>query len=122
MEQLSATTSFELDRRRQKKDGTYTVKMLVIFNRKFKRYQTPFSLDSESFNKVLSPKPRGEFKDVSIKLNALEEKANKIIKKLEVFSYEAFEKKFLVNKNGWNNVFNAFDQQKYESHCKSFRN
>jgi integrase len=111
MEQFSATTSFELDRRRQKNDGTFPVKLLVIYNRKFKRYKTEFSLDPESFTKVLSPKPRGEFKDISIKLNFIEEKAIKIIKDLPVFTYEAFEKKFLISKNDWNDVFSFFDQQ-----------
>jgi integrase/recombinase XerD len=111
MEQLLATTSFELDRRRQKTDGSYPVKMLVIYHRKFKRYKTDYSLDEDSFTKVLLPKPRGEFKDISIKLKLLEEKARQIIKGMSTFSYEAFEKKFLSKKSDWKSVFVAFEQQ-----------
>lgn len=111
MEQLAATTSFELDRRREKNDGTFPVKMLVIFNRKFKRYKTDFSLDPDSFEKVLAPKPRNEYKDIRIKLNVLEEKALTIIKDMSAFSFEAFDKKFLTKKADWNNVFTAFDEQ-----------
>lgn len=111
MEQLSATTSLELDRRRQKKDGTFPVKLLVIFNRKFKRYKTSFSLDQESFEKVMSPKSRNDNRDIRIKLNALEEKAIEIIKGLPAFSYEAFEKKYLIKRTDWNNALTVFDQQ-----------
>jgi len=111
MEQLLATTSFELDRRRQKKDGTFPVKLLVIFNRKFKRYKTNFSFDPKSFEKIMNPKPRNEYKDTRNKLNGVEEKAREIIKGLKTFSYDAFEKKYLVKRIDWNNVFNAFDQQ-----------
>lgn len=111
MEQLAATTTFELDRRRQKKNGTFPVKLMVTHDRKFKRYKTAYSLDPESFDKILSPKPRGENKDISIKLKLLEEKARGIIKNLEVFSFETFEKNFLGKKTDRQNVFSVFDQQ-----------
>ncbi|MBU0486426.1 MAG: site-specific integrase [Bacteroidetes bacterium] len=111
MEKLSATTSFELDKRRQKNDGSYPVKLLVIYNRKFKRYKTEFSFDPDSFEKVLAPKPRGEFKDIRFKLNQIEEKAHKIIKSLTSFSYEAFEKKFLAKNSAKGNAFEIFDEQ-----------
>jgi hypothetical protein len=111
MKDMSATTSFELDRRRQKNNGSYPVKLIVTHNRKFKRYKTDFSMDPESFEKVLSQKPRGEYKDIRINLSALEDKARIIIKELPEFSFEAFEKKFLMKKSDWDNIFSAFDYQ-----------
>lgn len=111
MEHLRATTSFELDRRRQKKNGKFPLKLLVIYDRKFKRYKTDFSLDDDSFKKIFAPKPKGDFKDIRIKLSAVEDKALNIIKDLPSFSFPAFEKKFLIKKADWNNVFVAFDQE-----------
>lgn len=91
---LKASTSIILDNRRPLKDGTYPVKLRIIFNRKTKYYGTKYSLTEEDFAKVQSPKPRGDFKDLSIAINAIEQKAIEIIDKLLTFSFEAFEKRF----------------------------
>lgn len=106
-----ATTSFELDKRRQKKDGSYPLKMLVIHNRLFKRYATDVTLDQDSFDKVFSSNPRGEYKEIRNLLSAIEDKAISIIRDLHEFSYPAFERRFLIKKSDWDNVFVAYDQQ-----------
>lgn len=111
MEKLVATLALELDKRREKVDKTYPVKLMVTYNRKFKRYATGFCFTEADYKEVCKINPKGKYKDMHLKLKAIESKALLIIKELEEFRYETFEKKFLVNKSEWDNVYALFDYE-----------
>ncbi|QMU30535.1 site-specific integrase [Adhaeribacter radiodurans] len=87
-------TSIILDTRRVLKDGSYPVKLRLTHARQRKYFLTPYNLTEEDFAKVKSDKPRGKFKELEITFQAIEQRAIDILKKLEVFTFDAFEKKF----------------------------
>ena len=111
----SVTTAIILDTRRQKKDGTYPVKLRVTFRRKQKMYGTVFSLTQEDFDKAMvDPKPRKENKEIMLKLTTVEKRAIDIIDKLKDFTFQAFESQFLEQTRNWESVFHAY-QDYYEN-------
>jgi len=89
------TTSIYLEKRQPKKDGTCGVKLRVCYNRKRKYYAIGKESFSESdFEKILLGNCRGQQKEVHIRWKAIENKARKVIKDLDNFSFEAFENAF----------------------------
>ena len=87
-------TSILLDTRRVLKDGSYPVKLRLTHARQRKYFLTPYNLTEEDFAKVKSDKPRGKFKELEITFQAIEQRAIDVLKKLEVFTFDEFEKKF----------------------------
>ncbi|TDH23975.1 hypothetical protein EXU57_15900 [Segetibacter sp. 3557_3] len=77
---MSATTAIILDTRRPLKDGTYPVKLRVTHNRAQKYYPTPFNLSKEDFEKSQGGKPRHDYKDISLKLQANERRQSTLSK------------------------------------------
>ncbi|MEM7037592.1 MAG: Arm DNA-binding domain-containing protein, partial [Bacteroidota bacterium] len=72
---MQATTAIILDTRRKKKDGTFPVKLRVTHNRKQKFYGTKISLTKSDFEKATGSRPRKEFKELQIQMQAIEQKA-----------------------------------------------
>lgn len=91
---LGVTTSIIHDKRIQKKDGTFAVKLRLTFNREQKYYPLNVSLTPEDWEKTQAPKPRGEYKDHQTFFNKVEQKALEIIREIDPFSFQIFEKKF----------------------------
>jgi site-specific recombinase XerD len=86
--------SITLDKRREKKNGKYPVKLRVFTPqpRKQKLYPTKFEFTEEEFKSIwLTKKPKNEDKPNRTRLRAIEEKAQDIADKLDYFSFEAFE-------------------------------
>lgn len=106
---MGITTTILLDERRALKDGTYPVKLRITFRRKQKHYPTQYCLTKEEFEKTQSQKPRGVFKEMQLSFQAIEQKARGEIEKLQAFTFEAFEKRFLENSTK-DDVFAAFSQ------------
>jgi len=110
----SATLFF--DTRRQMKDGTYPVKLVIYFNGKKKRYDTKISLTIEQWEKVNS----ANLKDKTLKkkksdLEAIKIEAGKNIDILgEQFTFDMFEQLFFdkeIKKKSQNqNVYLAFEE------------
>src|ERR1700741_2457335 len=95
MTTLKATTSLFHDLRYAKKDGTYPIKLCVIFNRKNRLYKTGFSLSKENWAKLHTLKAGKELKEIRIDLDLILDKVNTIIKyDLPEFSFPAFEKAY----------------------------
>ncbi len=108
------TTAGVLFKKRQKKNGTYPVKLRLTSDRK----QMYCSIDSKNrvyefteddFNKITGPKPRGEFKEIQLEFSLIEEKAQKIIKSLSDFSFEQFKIHFGISGSNLRNVFHYLD-------------
>lgn len=92
----NVSSAVVLDKRIQRKDGSYAVKLRLTFNRKQRYYPINISLTPEDWEKVQAPNPRKNAKELKLYLNSIEEKAIKIIRSMELFSFEEFE--MLYNK------------------------
>jgi len=98
-------TSIYFDSRRIKKDGTYPIKLRVTYNRRQRYYNTGISMTEEKFKHVTEDiKPREEYKKIKLEFASIENKAQDVIDKLPYFSFDAFERKFLVAEGDKTNV------------------
>lgn len=90
------TTSIVLDKRSERKDGTFPLKLRITYQRKYKYYGIKMaSLIEADYNKIYAKKPKGAFKQMRMQYDAIESRAIYIIDHvLDDFSYEAFEKEF----------------------------
>ncbi|MCT4643688.1 MAG: site-specific integrase [Carboxylicivirga sp.] len=102
------TTSVVLDKRIQKKDKTYAVKLRVTYNRIQKYYPINEYFTIEEWNKIHSKKPRKVYKDHLLYHNEIELKARSIVRELHPFTFTAFEKKFNQKPLSASNVFSAY--------------
>lgn len=87
--------SIVLDKRFKKSDNTFSVKLRVFTTtpRKQKLYNTLFSFTEKEFASIWqTTKPRSEYKDIRLQLQALETKANEVAKKLSNFNFDDFER------------------------------
>ena len=95
---MSVSTTITLDKRRVKqKTGKYPVKLLVTFEREPRRYQTIYELSEEEFKKLSSPRISPELQKIKDKLREIQWQSEKIARGLEPFSFEEFEKDFILN-------------------------
>jgi len=84
------TTGIHLDRRRETKEG-YPVKLRVTFYRQPRYFDTGQRLSANEFQRLSELNPRGDLKEIKVKLSVCEKKAEKIINDLgEQFSFEKF--------------------------------
>lgn len=79
------STAIVLFKKRQKKNGKYPAKLRVTKDRKQMYYNIDtkdrvYEFSEEEFEKITSPKPRGEYKEIQIEFSLIEEKAQRIIK------------------------------------------
>lgn len=91
-------TGIVLDTRRAKKDGTYPVKLRLTYQRKQKYYPTKFSFTEDEFAKIMQLRPPKNFKEVQVKLQAIEARANKILEKMPAFTFDLFQEYFTDGK------------------------
>ena len=95
MREETANTSFFLDASRPNAESKCMVKLNVYCKPDKKRYATGIHLTSDEWTKLNSPKLKNnDLKEVRQKLNAIEAKAKKVIKGLDVFSFVSFEDGF----------------------------
>jgi len=95
---MSVSTTITLDTRRLKKrTGKYPVKLLVTHDRVPTRYQTIYELTEEEFKKLSSPRIGTDLQSIREKLKEVQWNAEKVAKTLEPFSFEEFEKDFILN-------------------------
>ena len=95
MEQSSVFVSLFLDASRPNSEGKCLVKLNVYQKPHKKRYKTKFHLTTDEWTKLNSSKLRDEeLKNLKKELNALKAKAEKVIEKIEPFSFVSFEENF----------------------------
>ncbi|MCA0366278.1 MAG: site-specific integrase [Bacteroidetes bacterium] len=116
---LGVTTSIIQDKRIQRNDGTFAIKLRITFNREQKYFPLKVSLTEEDWLKTQSIKARGEFKEYQNLFSKVEQKALDIIKTIEPFSFQAFEKAFNQKNDRSKDVFfymeNYMEQLKNEA-------
>jgi integrase len=106
---IGITTAIIHDKRVQRKDETYSVKLRITFNRTQKYYPINVYLTEKEWGKVHSEKPRKTYKDHLLYFNEVELKARTIIKDLHPFSFSSFEKSFNQKPRANQDVFSAFE-------------
>ncbi|WP_340110694.1 tyrosine-type recombinase/integrase [Maribellus mangrovi] len=106
-----ASTGIYLDTRRVRNDGTYPVKIRITCERNSKFYATKISMTKLEFEKVTSKNPRGEYKQTQTDLYGIEKKAISIIRKMDEFSFEEFERQFLNRKGHNKDLFAALKER-----------
>lgn len=108
MKAKKATTAIFIDKWHPRQNGICSVSIRVTHNRQKKYFPTNHGLTPGDFLKVMGSKPRGEFKDIAMNLQAYEKRAAEIITQLPVFTWEAFEKRYFVNTGAWDSLSSAF--------------
>ena len=93
------TTSIILFKKQTKRNGKHPVKLRATFNRKQMYYSIDtkdrvYDFTPDEFNKILSPKPRGVFKEIQLEFSAIETKAKEIIASMDEFSFTQFKARF----------------------------
>ena len=94
--------SIYLDKRREKTNGKFPVRLRVFVSnpRKQKLYPTSFDFTTEEFESIWKTiRPRKDHKNVKLKLQAIENKANEVASKIKPFSFSEFEKKLFRKKH-----------------------
>jgi hypothetical protein len=110
-------TATILDTRREKKEGTFPVKLRLTFERKQQYYKTPFDLTKTDFEKVMYSKRLSEAeKALKNKITAFESKAVEVINTLPFFSWQLFEKQFYTNR-----VTKGTIKEAFENYAKDLR-
>ncbi len=113
----TAKASIYLDANRPKKSGKCSVKIKVTYNRKRKYFSTGVDLMPNEFETIFYGKRKTvKQKEIKTKVEYFEKKADDVINSLSVFSFDAFEEKFLDERNTDDSVSFAFD--KYISNLK----
>lgn len=113
----NATTSIFIDKYHPQKDGKCAISIRVTHQRKKKYYPTIYSLTLSDFEKVkTAERPREEIKIIRQQLQALEKRASDIIRELPYFSWEAFERQYLINRGNRQSLKTAFDE--YIAHLR----
>ena len=110
---LGVSTAIILDKRIQKKDGTYAVKLRLTFNREQKYFPLGKHLTVENWEKVQEENPRNkELKRLKHLFAEIEKKAIRLIDEMEIFSFQTFEKKFNQKPTSTTDVLAAIDAKK----------
>lgn len=105
---MVATTAIFIDKYHPKAGGKCAITIRVTFERKKRYYPTGITLTAQEFDKVMGDKPRSEFKEYALKLQAIEKKAADIIKNMPSFNFLSFEKQFFVNGGTRDTIDTAF--------------
>lgn len=110
------STAIVLYKSQTKKNGKHPAKLRVTYNRKQMYYsidnkERVYEFTPEEFNKVTAPKPRGIYKDIKLEFSLIEDKANKIIAKMETFSFRQFKTKFGIAGGDLTNIIYYFERR-----------
>src|SRR5690625_6344717 len=94
------SVGFNLNRQRQKEDGTYPVRLRITFNRRRKYYTTGIDLTDEGFKRITKGErfSRDE-REIIRKLDKYKSKALDVGESLHVFIFGEFEDEFFENRN-----------------------
>jgi integrase len=90
--------------KKSKTDGTQAIQLRLTYNRKPKYYGLGYSVLEEDFMRMNNGNVRGELRDLKIKLQEIESKANSILGELEPFSFHQFETRFFRPRGTRNNA------------------
>jgi integrase/recombinase XerD len=113
MKEQQTKVTIVLDKRSEKKDGTFPVKIRVwdCVAQKAKRYGTELSLSQQEFDSAWKTvKPRKQFQPLRKKLQNIQTNVEKVADNLDPFTFELYEGKVNISKGDAANVFWHFEQ------------
>ncbi len=92
---IGVTTATVLDKRVQKADGTFAVKLRITYCRK--QYYIPLGhyLTVDDWDKVQKPNARGQHKTIKFELFDIEDRASEVIRKMTTFSFDQLKRSLL---------------------------
>ncbi len=95
---MSVSVVITLDTRRMKvKSGKYPIKLLVTCDSEPRRYQTIYDLTQEEFNYLSASRLSDGLKLIRENLKQIKRNAEDAAQALDPFSYEEFEKNYILN-------------------------
>jgi len=108
------STAIVLFKKRKKKNGTYPAKLRLTHERKQMYYNIDsknriYEFTEDEFEKITAPKPRGEFKEIQLEFSLIEEKAQKVIKMMDDFTFDQFKTHFGITGANMRNVYHYLD-------------
>jgi integrase len=108
------STAVVLFKKRKKKNGKYPAKLRLTHERKQMYYTIDtkdriYEFSIEEFEKIVSPKPRGVFKEIQLEFSVIEEKANRIIKAIGDFTFDKFKVHFAIKGTNMRNIYYFLD-------------
>ncbi len=109
---LGVTTAIVQDTRIKRKDGTFAIKLRITCLREQKYYPLSIALSPDDWKKTQTLKPRNESKKLRLYFNKIEQRATDLIKELQHFSFELFEKKFNQSTNRNKDVLSHLEAYK----------
>lgn len=102
---------FNLNKQRQKTDGTFPVRLRITFNRRRKYYTTDIDLTEKGFERITKGERfTKDEREIIRKLDLYKSKALEVAEKLNVFTFEAFEDAFFEKRDVYKSVSYAFDK------------
>ena len=106
------TAHVTLETRWANKKGNYKIKLMVTYKREQKFFRIlipgmPNEFTIDIFKKIKSDKPRSPFNDYADKITNVEATARAVIKNMDGFTFEEFEKKFFDPSKEEINLFTA---------------
>lgn len=109
---IQPNISIYFDKRRSNNEGRFPVKLRVYFRNQTRYYPAGLHLTESEFEQsYLTATPKGNNnKELKLKLQSLETRANTVKDKIGVFTFEKFEKKLLRPEGAANNVFYYYSQ------------
>lgn len=105
---MGVTTSLFINKHSPDLTGKCSISVRVTFERVKRYYPTGKRLTVPDFEKIQGKKPRKEFKEIALALQAFEKKAADIIKDLPLFTFTAFEKQYNTNRGTKKTISDAF--------------
>jgi len=115
---IRATAVLFLDDKRPKRNGLCSVKIKITHNRKRKYYSTGIEILASEYGKIVEGKRRtSSHKQQHSEMLAFQNKADLVISKLSIFTFDRFEEAYFEQRNVSNSVSFAFD--KYIQELKS---
>jgi integrase/recombinase XerD len=104
------TAYLVLPTKHKKKNGKYPVKVRVVYQRASKDFRTGIDLTEDDFNNAYITKPKSQFKELSIKLSVIQNRAHKIIEETGIFTFQKFEDAFYMRLKDASNIFPVFEE------------
>ena len=110
---LGITTAVILDKRIEKKNGTYAIKLRVTHFRQQQYYPLGKHLTASQWSSLHEENPKdAELKRLKLLFAEIEKKATKLIDEMDVFSFQEFEKKFNHQPKSTSDVLEAINNKK----------
>ncbi len=116
--QMETHTKILLDTRRKKAGNKYPVKLRITNGRVQRYYPVGVDLSESEWEKVMGDKPRKAIKEKRLTIDFFKNKAENIIKGLDLFDFNTFNRKFSTKRTDAGSVYAALQKRIDELEAK----